>query len=82
MKNGISAAKLLRACQCAETHEAEAMSNAAALMHAGEPIPVEEWEAAHQALHSVQRRAMAKFVGPIRLNRFGRPFGGRHPAEI
>jgi len=78
--HGITAAALLRRCEQALPEEAEAMSTVAALMHAGEPISEAEWMAAESAMHAVEKRLIENYTGEVKLNRYGQPHGGAHPA--
>lgn len=80
--HGISAASLLRRCDHGTTEEAEAMSLVASLMHAGEAITESEWMAAENALNAVEKRLVANYTGEVKLNRYGRPHGGTHPALL
>lgn len=82
--HGITDAELLLRCAQATPDEAAAMSTAAALMVHGE-CTEEEWCAAMRALHAVETRLIAEWEarhGKPRLNRFGRPYGGQHPALL
>lgn len=56
------------------------MSHVASLMHACEPITVDEWLAAENALNDVERRLIENWPHEVPLNRVGRPAGGIHPA--
>jgi hypothetical protein len=78
--HGLTAAALLKRCAQATPEQAAAMSHAASLMHAGEPVTVEEWAAAERASNEIERRLICSFVGPVRQNRHGHPWGGSHPA--
>lgn len=77
---GITPTQLLRRCDHATDDEANAMSFVAAMMHACEPISHDDFEKAQRSLRAVEKRLVAEFVGPVRVNRFGRPWGGAHPA--
>lgn len=78
--NGVTESLLRKRCEFATEQEAAAMSYVSALMMAEEAISSAEWSAAYAALNAVESRLVNSFVGPIRLNRFGRYFGGAHPA--
>lgn len=78
--NGLSADLFLRRCAQAEPDEAQAMSHVASLMHAGEPVTSEEFEAARRALLAVEKRLIKNYTGEVKLNRNGQPIGGIHPA--
>lgn len=80
--NGITAEKFLWRCQQAEQVEADVMSYVASLMHAMEPVTVEEFEAARNALINVEQRLIENYTGEVKLNRHGQPFGGTHPALL
>jgi len=80
--HGITAASLLRRCEQADEQESEAMSLVASLMHAGEQITESEWSDAETALNSVEKRLVKNFTGEVKLNRYGQPHGGTHPALI
>ena len=80
--HGISASALLRRCEQGSSDEAEAMSLVASLMHAGEAITESEWIAAEQAFNAVEKRLVENYTGEVKLNRFGRPHGGVHPALV
>ena len=82
MWHGISAAALLRRCEQALPEEAAAMSTVASLMHAGEPISESEWMAAESAMHAVEKRLIENYTGEVKLNRYGQPHGGVHPALL
>ena len=78
--HGISASALLRRCEQGTEQEAEEMSLVASLMHACEAITESEWIAAEQAFNAVENRLVEKYQGEVKLNRYGRPHGGVHPA--
>ena len=59
--------------------EAHACGYAASLAAANTPDRT-AWLAGRDAVRSAEARAVAAFIGPVRLNRFGRPHGGAHPA--
>lgn len=59
--------------------EKRAYSLAAGLSAANEPDRA-AWVAGCEALHAAEARAIAAYHGPVRLNRYGRPYGGVHPA--
>ena len=80
--HGISASALLRRCEQGSSDEAEAMSLVASLMHAGEAIAETEWIAAEQAFNAVEKRLVENYTGEVKLNRYGRPHGGVHPALV
>lgn len=80
--HGITAAALLRRCEQAAPEEAAAMSTVASLMHAGEPISEAEWMAAEGAMHAVEKRLVENYTGEVKLNRYGQPHGGVHPALL
>ncbi len=80
--HGITAEMLLRRCEQGTEQEAEAMSLVASLMHAGEAITEAEWMAAEKAFNAVEKRLVENYTGEVKLNRFGRPHGGVHPALV
>lgn len=80
--HGITATSMLRRCEQANEQEAEAMSIVASLMHAGEQITESEWIAAETAINAVEKRLVQNFTGEVKLNRYGQPHGGTHPALI
>lgn len=80
--HGITAEMLLRRCEQGSSDEAEAMSLVASLMHAGEAITESEWMAAETAFNAVEKRLVENYTGEVKLNRFGRPHGGTHPALV
>lgn len=80
--HGISASMLLRRCEQGTNEESEAMSLVSSLMHAGEAITESEWIAAEQAFNAVEKRLVENYTGEVKLNRFGRPHGGVHPALV
>lgn len=79
---GFASAALLHQCAhpCASQDGCASMSFVAALMDAGEAITLHEWERAYAAYIAIEQRAIAAYVGPVKLNRYGQPHGGRHPA--
>lgn len=79
--HGITHNELLRRCAQATEEEACAMSFAAAMMVAGE-CSEQDWLAAEQAFNAVEKRLVANYAGEVKLNRYGRPHGGVHPALV
>ena len=59
--------------------ESAAYGLAASLAAANQPDRA-AWAAGTNALRAAEARAIAAFEGEVKLNRFGRPHGGVHPA--
>ncbi|MFN3415898.1 MAG: hypothetical protein ACK4ZD_06235 [Caldimonas sp.] len=61
--------------------EVEAYALAASLSAAREPDRA-AWLAGVNALNAAEARAIAQYRGEVKLNRYGRPRGGVHPALV
>lgn len=59
--------------------ERDAYALAASLSAANEPDRA-AWTAGVNALSAAEARAISQFAGEVKLNRYGRPIGGVHPA--
>lgn len=59
--------------------QVEAYSYAASLSAANEKDR-SAWNAAVSALKSAEKKAIETYMGEVKLNRNGQPFGGVHPA--
>lgn len=80
---GITADSFLKRCSQTNCEEDKrAMSYVAALMVSCEPISYDDFNKAYAAFGRTEQFLVSNFKGEVKLNRFGIPFGGVHPALI